>query len=341
MRVMFSTRPHAMTHNPYIKMLSDALSAEGIDISPWSWRDALAGNYDVLHIHWPEFIASHRRPAIRAAHFALTPALIASLTARKIPVVHTAHNRYLHRDMPFGAKRMISELEKTYRARIVMNHDELSDYGCAESGAPGDDGLHTWFIPHGHYRSWYDEPSSTDTVPGRFLFFGGIRKYKRLPRFLETFTSHENSDISLRVVGKLEDNDDTAHITQLISSDARVTSHLSYVDDDQVAKEFAQADVVVMPYAEQNSGVALLALSLNRPILMPDSPLGRSLRDEFGAAWVYLTDSNDVTGVDLDKAVQQSREKSTHTSPMAHRDWDAIARQHVDVYMASLSDKKG
>ena len=55
MRVMQTFGEPRDTTNPYLVMLRDALVAEPtIEHVPFSWRAALTGRYDVLHVHWPD-----------------------------------------------------------------------------------------------------------------------------------------------------------------------------------------------------------------------------------------------------------------------------------------------
>src|SRR5439155_7733548 len=69
--------------------------------------------------------------------------------------------------------------------------------------------------------------------------------------------------------------------------DPRIRYHLDFVDADAAQVFFRAADLVVQPYREiLNSGTALLALSFDRPVLVPRHGAGVDLATEFGLPWV-------------------------------------------------------
>ncbi len=73
--------------------------------------------------------------------------------------------------------------------------------------------------------------------------------------------------------------------------DARIAHHLEHVPDDDLAAEVAHAQLVVLPYREMhNSGAVLLALSLDRPVLVPRNEVTDALAAEVGPWWVQRYD---------------------------------------------------
>ena len=53
--VLESFSPRGPTTNPYLTQLL-ACGSTDISIEPFSWKQAIVGHYDVLHLHWPEFL---------------------------------------------------------------------------------------------------------------------------------------------------------------------------------------------------------------------------------------------------------------------------------------------
>ncbi len=93
MRVMQTFGEPRDTTNPYLVMLRDALVAEPtIEHVPFSWRAALTGRYDVLHVHWPDTLLAARHWWTRAGKRAALAALDVRLGRRRIAVVRTVHN---------------------------------------------------------------------------------------------------------------------------------------------------------------------------------------------------------------------------------------------------------
>ena len=64
-----------------------------------------------------------------------------------------------------------------------------------------------------------------------------------------------------------------------------------FVDDLTMTRLFAAADVVVLPYLDiSNSGVAMLALSLQRPVIGPSKGAFPELQAQVGTTWVRTFD---------------------------------------------------
>src|SRR5512133_243581 len=103
-------RPRSTT-NPYLVQLVRALP-DDVRIEYFSWRRALAGRYDVIHLHWPEALL--RSPS-RVKALALTAAgtlLIGVLRARRIAVVRTLHNPRPHEPSPPLARAVLRGLDR-------------------------------------------------------------------------------------------------------------------------------------------------------------------------------------------------------------------------------------
>jgi len=68
-----------------------------------------------------------------------------------------------------------------------------------------------------------------------------------------------------------------------------------------------------------NSGAALLALSLDRPVILPETPVFRELRDEVGGDWVFLFQDDPMPAIDacLDR-VRRDRPR------LERRGWDDL-----------------
>ena len=83
--------------------------------------------------------------------------------------------------------------------------------------------------------------------------------------------------------------------------------HLRSVPVEDVQAHFAAADLVVLPYRKTlNSAVALLALSFDRPVLVPNAGSMAELQREVGAEWVLIYEGSEgaLTGNDLRDARQ-------------------------------------
>ena len=92
-RVMQTFGEPRDTTNPYLVMLRAALIEEpSVEHIPFSWRTALTGRYDVLHVHWPDALLAGRHWWTRAGKRVAFAGLIARVRLRRIAVVRTVHN---------------------------------------------------------------------------------------------------------------------------------------------------------------------------------------------------------------------------------------------------------
>ena len=155
-------------------------------------------------------------------------------------------------------------------------------------------------VPHGHYRDWFARAPHVERVPGRLLHFGRVRPYKGLGSLLAAFSRLPGEAFSLRVVGKTEADHLAAELHAACDADPRITALDAYVSDEVLAREVYESELVVLPFTETtNSGSLLLALSLDRPVLVPRSPIVDEIAAEVGPGWVLTYDGTldaDVLG---------------------------------------------
>lgn len=103
------------------------------------------------------------------------------------------------------------------------------------------------------------------------LFFGLVRAYKGLDTLLEAFAMcGERLRATLLVVGEFYQDRRRYHERmRALGIEARVRVVDEYVPDDDVARYFRAADVVVLPYlSATQSAVVQTAFSLERPVIV-------------------------------------------------------------------------
>ncbi|RMH61543.1 MAG: glycosyltransferase, partial [Bacteroidetes bacterium] len=169
-----------------------------------------------------------------------------------------------------------------------------------------------------------------DTV---LLHVGFIRPYKNVPHLIRTFRRLPESGMRLLIGGQPATAALRAEIEAAARGDARIALDLGFLPAEQLTDYVAAADLVVLPYAEiLNSGTALLALSLNRPVLVPALGALLELRDEVGPAWVQT-----YTGTLSPEVLRQAAIWARDTprpaeAPLSRRAWPHLARQTVEAY---------
>jgi glycosyltransferase involved in cell wall biosynthesis len=308
-------------------MLRDALDARpGVAVRTFSWRGALLGRYDVAHLHWPEILARGSTPARALARQLLLLGLLLRWRLTRTAVVRTRHNIGTHEAASGWSRLLLSLVERSTVADVVLN--ELT---------PAIPGRVRRLIPHGDYRPWYSQVAPAPPVPGRLAFVGLIRPYKGVEELMTSFAALELPGASLSVSGRADDAALAETVRSLAAADARVRLQLSYLSDEDLVHDITSAEVVVLPYREMhNSGGALAALSLERPVLVPDNDVTRALADEIGRDWV-LTYHGELSPADLRNALEVAASRPDGRRPdLSHRSWERSGEQHEEVYREAL-----
>ena len=191
-RVLFPTlRP---TTNPYLVMIREALAEHpDVELMDLTWKAALLGDWDVLHLHWPEILLQGRTPHRRRAKQAALAALLTRVRLTRRAVVRTYHNVQERSDLTATQRRLLRRVDAQTSLWIVLNTVAVPD-----TAAP----VH--LIPHGHYRGWYARFPGSDQVPGRVGYFGLIRPYKAVDVLISAFREAAAIDpeLSLAIAGK-------------------------------------------------------------------------------------------------------------------------------------------
>jgi D-inositol-3-phosphate glycosyltransferase len=210
----------------------------------------------------------------------------------------------------------------------------------------------TVIVPHGNYISQFSElPSSqqaraTLNLPSdRFvlLFFGNPRHEKGLHILLEALTEAGQRDrVLLVIAGKLKPDmleATTAYVkTHHLESSVRIDA--GHVSDELVASYFRAADIVVLPYLRvYESGVALMSMTLGRPVIASELP---PLVDAVGAdgerGYLFPAGQSQKLAEQIDAAMQDSsglQAKGLAAGEFARleRDW----RRSAELTSAALS----
>ncbi|MQA32809.1 glycosyltransferase [Modestobacter roseus] len=320
------------TTNPYVVMLRSALDdLPGVEVLTFSWRRALTARYDVVHAHWPEILVDGRDPGRRFVRQALFVLLLLRLRVTRTPLVRTVHNL----ELPQGLSRRQSVLLRWAQRRTTLRI-RINETTALDDGTP------VATVVHGHYRDWYAEHPRREVQPGRLAFVGQVRRYKGVDRLVEAFRSVEDATLRLRIAGRPTSGELADELRAGAAADPRISLSLDFLPDAELVAEISAAELVVLPYREMhNSGGALAALSLGRPVLVPDNLVNRRLAEEVGAEWV-LTFDGPLTGQALAAAVSRLRAMPPAGRPdLSRREWDDAGRAHVAAYRQAIGVLRG
>jgi beta-1,4-mannosyltransferase len=326
--------------NPYNWLLYTHLRELGVEVHEFADLDHLTSDHAILHLHWPE-----ARLNAGPAHAALRQMLAQDRAISKarrlgIRIVWTVHNLRSH-------EQAHPWLERLFWRRFIPQLDAYispSDAGrqaalerhARLARVPG------FVIPIGHYRGVY--PNAIDRAEARARlgipahvtvlgFVGLIRSYKNVPRLLSTFRRLPDPHIRLVIAGKPEWPETESRLRAAAGADPRVRLDLGYVPDDELQLYLNSADLVVLPFREiLNSASALLALSYDRPVLVPDLGAMAELQASIGDHWVR-TYGGDLTTASLVDAVRWVRSRPAmprpHLEPLS---WSRVAEATAEAY---------
>jgi len=320
MRVLMSFGVDALeaNGNPFVPRLVGALEPD-IDTVPFSWATALAGRYDLFHLHWPEHLVTGR-PARPTRNSLLTLALVGRLALTRTPVVWTVHNEVPH--MSLNRLQLLASRTLASRAShtVVMT--------------PPADGRGRTLIRHGHYRDAHWSAYDTRAEPNRLLYFGPISSYKGVSALLRAWSGSSLAG-ALVIAGRNDANEGGLQEHEIEAARAMdgVELVLERLPEDALHQQILRSEAVILPYEKfHNSGAALLALSLNRPVVVPKSPATISLSEEFGSNWVICYDPP-MTKESLEQALGALRRKPrVGEVDMSLREWSGVAKATRLVY---------
>lgn len=340
MRVLQSFPQGRATTNPYLLQLGRSLGPH-VEVLGFTWRRALTARYDVFHAHWPEVLLQGRTPGRALARRILFRLFLTRLRLRRTAVVRTVHNLHSHESASPRDQRLLQRFDQRTILWIRLNPFTPVPLGALK---------HT--ILHGDYRDWYSAHSPGAPVSGRLLYFGLIRPYKGIDVLVDAFRqlglgapddvgSSATAAVSLRIVGSPQSPELAQRLQLSAADDPRIEFVLRHATDAELAEAIGAAELVVLPYAEMhNSGAALLALSLDRPVLVPRNETTNALAEEVGVDWV-LTYDRPLSAQTLADAVARTRRpRSTPAPDLSHRRWAVGAADHVAAYDRAVQARR-
>ncbi len=298
----------------------------------------------MFHVHWPDkalTAASWVASAVGAA------AALASLGAARLHgarVVWTAHNAHPHESRH-------PRLERWFWSAFVRRVDAV-----IHPSAAGEQAVHARYpalaarphavVPLGHFRDIYPDTVSREEArtslgipPGTRVvtFLGLVRPYKNVPHLVRTVRtlSSDAGDVVLLVGGAPLTPTIADEVRAAAGGDPRVRLALEHVPEDEVQRYLRAADLVVLPFREvTNSASALLALSFDRPVLVPSRGAMGELQALAGRDWV-CTYEGDLTPHVLANALDWAAQRPPGGSPrLDPLEWPLIARQTLSLYLA-------
>lgn len=330
-------------YNPYNYLLYSHLEKAGVSVEEFSPISLLFKRYDIFHIHWPELVLVHPDPIRSLIKTYVFLSLIQWVKFRGARVVWTVHNLQAHET---SLHPTLNKILWPNFLRLVDACISLSYAGKAQiqEAFPSLKNRPIFVVPHGHYRDTYPNQVSQSEARTQLgipihaqviTSFGQVRPYKNLPRLIEKFRELEGENLVLVIAGrsrlaKVEEDE-----LKAIADDPRIKLFLKFIPDEDVQLYLTAADLVVLPYLEiLNSGSALLALSFNRPILVPNRGAMSELQQQVGSAWVS-TYTGELTATILKETLDWTyNESRSEQAPLEDLSWSTLSEKTLTVYQA-------
>lgn len=194
-------------------------------------------------------------------------------------------------------------------------------------------------IPHGDYRSTAGGVSDIAQVTseeGRVILFGSLRPYKGVEGLIDLFRVAK--DLRLEVVGRADDPSYARTLETRAAEVANVNLHVGELTDSDLAHHVRRAQFVVLPYKDlYNSGAAFLALTLGRPLLLPESPTSVELAQEFGADRVMTYQAPLTPDVLVEAASRLGADEAPVGGLGDERAWPRIGHRYSELYRSIVN----
>lgn len=339
--------PKESRKNPHMRLLYRALQPHAVSVAEGSLRALTRDRYDLVHVHWPERLLN-RSLFYRWRGFVRFLLEMAVLRLKGAKLVWTVQNIKGHEERG-------GLLPRLYRAvffRALDGFISLSHtaHELTLSTFPALRSKPALVAPRGHYRDLYPAPPSRAAakaslgLPPEGIVLGVvglIRPYKNIPHLLRCFQRLPDADVRLLVAGECDDAALRAELEALAVADSRVRVEFRFVPEPELPVLIRALDLAVLPYREiLNSGSALLALSLDVPVLAPAMGTLVEVERAVGAPWVRTyPDQLDVQT--LSNAIAWAASPRGGRAPLGYFDWDTNARSTAAFFRSLLNPTRG
>lgn len=323
--VLSSPGPSAVLANEYNRLLLQSL-AEHVDIRDFSWRRSLLSRYDVLHVHWPDALLHARNRFTSVGKRVALALLLVRARFGLARIVWTVHNPEPHERPARLDRLLLRAFERSVHAEVHLTEQTRRQTARIPNAV----------IPHGVYSK---HQTKGRRQPGRLACIGHVRPYKGIDLLVTAFADH-TAEGHLIIAGEPMSRAYRDVIDSAALSARGVELRLRHQTDEELAEIVTTSSGVVVPYRKfANSGVVLLALTYQRPVLVPRNRFSEELVNEFGSEWVH-TFEPPIDPDDIDRFITTTERLPDHGPDLSKRQWAAIAREHHSLYRAALESRR-
>ena len=295
-------------------------------------------------MHWPDDFLSYPSLVTATVYVVAELILFAWARMRGARLVWTVHDLGPHESPHPGLERLFWRLFLPMMDGIVTLSMVAEEKTLARF--PSLRHVPHAVVPHGHYRPAYPAPVPRSEARRALgisdesrlaAFVGRIRPYKNVEPLVEVFRAWDDAAARLLVAGNPVSASLADRIRRAAASDDRIRTDLRFLERRELVTVLGAADLIVLPYDHiLQSGTALLALSFDRPVLVPRRGAMGELQAEVGAEWVR-TYEGDLTAETLAEAMDWAETAARpERAPLNDRAWPRLARQTEQLYRRVL-----
>jgi beta-1,4-mannosyltransferase len=281
--------------NPFQYLLYQALEPLGYEADEFERAVFRLPRVGVVHLHWPDGAVLHASRTKTLWRLFIFFSILSLYKLRRIPVVWTAHNAASHDGYHPRLEALLWTLlcpllDAVICLKPLDAEPALRRYPALRSKV-------LRHIPHGEFGTYYrtvgqffrpkaeslahpspppspitHHPSSiASPPPRRFLLFGLVRTYKRIPETIQAFRKHADPHARLLIAGRSLESALSKEISNMAALDSRVEFQDRFIEPEQVAELFESVDALVLAAdPAKNSGILHLAASFGLPVVYAD-----------------------------------------------------------------------
>lgn len=212
----------------------------------------------------------------------------------------------------------------------------LSDEPRLAAGAP-----HATVIPHSHLRARFLGYPRDEAVVGRALLATTKAFGEADEAILKTFSISALTGWTLRVTGKVPSAASESYARTLAGDPEKFSVVDDLLSDATLVMEISRSEIVIIAAPDSYEGQSrmLLALSLDRPVLVPQTPTTQRLAEEVGEAWVRRH-PGPLTAHTLESSLRTLRtDPPIHRPNLELREPNGISERYASIFLSAAASR--
>jgi|GEM_PF-1330495 coenzyme F420 hydrogenase subunit beta len=344
--------------NAYLNPLIDAIKLLGTDIYLYDDRQHLFPLYrfrkqkikpDIVHLHWIHFYllsTSRLKTIVKSTLFLLDLAMARMLN---IKIVWTIHNIVSHESKFPNLELFFNNLVCLFCNQIIVLSPSVKTYVRKKYKLLEETKIQV--IPIGNYIDYYKNTINRSDARAKlnlnpddlvFLFFGGIRPYKKVDELIDIFnefiTRVGKNNINLLIVGNPLNSQTKEEIRQKCADSHNIIPVLRRIDNDEIQVFMNAADTGILTFKHILGSASLVVMmSFKKPIIAPDIGNMIDLLDAKGGILYSNSDKESLLNA-MEKALAfDFKCMGEHNFAIINQyTWEDAARIHLNIYRALL-----